>query len=157
MKALSIILVMLAYSTIQAQNGIVTTGGNAANQNGSASYSVGQVEYTTITGSSGTATQGVQQPYEFYIITEIKGYEHITLDMSVYPNPVKDHLVLTMKGSAAGDFSYELFDQMGKCLQKGEISSEETNISMQSYARSTYCLRVFNNKKEVKIFKIIKN
>ena len=46
-----------------AQSGTVVAGGNASGTGGTASYSVGEVEYTTITSSGGIVIQGIQQAY----------------------------------------------------------------------------------------------
>ncbi|MGD0341661.1 MAG: hypothetical protein ABSA76_08155, partial [Bacteroidales bacterium] len=56
---------------IHAQSTITTSGGNASGSGGSASYTIGQVVYSTITGTNGSSAQGVQQPYEISIITGI--------------------------------------------------------------------------------------
>jgi len=43
-------------------------GGNATGQNGRVSYSIGQVDFITVSGSGGTVTQGIQQPYEIFVV-----------------------------------------------------------------------------------------
>lgn len=40
-------------STLQAQNAIPSLGGNASGSGGTASYTTGQVVYTTYTGTNG--------------------------------------------------------------------------------------------------------
>jgi hypothetical protein len=45
-------------TTIQAQNTIPASGGNASGS-GTASYSVGQVMYQTHTGTNGSVSEGV--------------------------------------------------------------------------------------------------
>ena len=44
-----------------AQSGTVVAGGNASGTGGTASYSVGEVAYSTITSSGGIVIQGIQQ------------------------------------------------------------------------------------------------
>ncbi len=46
-----------------AQSGTVVAGGNASGTGGTASYSVGEVAYSTITSSGGIVIQGIQQAY----------------------------------------------------------------------------------------------
>lgn len=53
-------------SQLQAQQANVTSGGDAKGSGGSSNYSVGQVVYTTNTGSTGTVAQGIQQSRELY-------------------------------------------------------------------------------------------
>jgi hypothetical protein len=70
-KGFLILLSTLTFSlsTIHAQEAIPAGGGNASGSGGSASYSVGQVVYTTNTGTNGSAAQGVQQPYEISVVS----------------------------------------------------------------------------------------
>ena len=49
---------------LQAQEIPIASGAVATGIGGSSSYTVGQVVYTTNTGSNGSVAQGVQQPYE---------------------------------------------------------------------------------------------
>lgn len=57
MKHLSKLLTAICLSasgmTIQVQNAIPASGGNASGSGDSVSYSIGQVDYTTNTGTSG--------------------------------------------------------------------------------------------------------
>jgi hypothetical protein len=46
------------------QNTIPAAGGNAKGSGGSASFTVGQIFYTKLSGTNGTVIQGIQQPYE---------------------------------------------------------------------------------------------
>jgi uncharacterized protein (TIGR02145 family) len=46
------------------QNTISAAGGNAKGSGGSASFTVGQIFYTKLSGTNGTVVQGIQQPYE---------------------------------------------------------------------------------------------
>ena len=47
--------------TAQAQQATTATGGNASGSGGTVAYSVGQIVYTTNTGSTGSVAQGMQQ------------------------------------------------------------------------------------------------
>jgi hypothetical protein len=49
-------------SSLLAQQGVVTAGGVAGGAGGSASYSIGQVDYLSVTGTGGSLIQGLQQP-----------------------------------------------------------------------------------------------
>ena len=52
--------------TTNAQENTVSTGANATGAGGTASYSVGQAFYITSSDPSGSVSQGVQQPIEWY-------------------------------------------------------------------------------------------
>ena len=143
-------------TSIQAQKTIPATGGNASGAGGSASYSVGQVAYTTNIGANASVAQGVQQPYE---ISEIVGIEEalgIILECSIFPNPTNDILTLKVENYDIQNLSYKLFDATGKLLQSKEVTGNETKISMVGLSPSVYFLKVVDNQKDLKTFKIIK-
>lgn len=62
MKKKLLYLLLLVGFTSQAQVATVSSGGNATGAGGSLSYSIGQIIYTTNSGSTFTSAQGVQQP-----------------------------------------------------------------------------------------------
>jgi hypothetical protein len=84
------IMIMLFFgafvSKTQAQQSTNSSGGNATGSGGKVSYSVGQIVYTSTAGSGGSASQGVQQPYEIFTLG-IDDFSNINLTMIVYPNP----------------------------------------------------------------------
>ena len=144
-------------TTTQAQNTIPASGGNASGGGGTISYSIGQVVYTTNTGTNGSATQGVQQPFEISVVTGIEEAKDISLEFSVYPNPATEFIRLKIKNYVIENLRYQLFDIYGNLLQNNKIEGNETNISMQSFFPATYILKVIQGNKEIKTFKIIKN
>jgi len=136
--------------------GISTAGGNATGTGGSASYSVGQLVYTTATGTTGSVAQGVQQPFEINVISGIEDIYGIDL-LKAYPNPAVNTLTLKIENNELSTFSYQLFNINGSMIRSAKVTSTETSISMSDLIPSTYFLRILVNKKEVKSFKIIKN
>jgi len=54
LKLNTVLLLGIGLTGLQAQTSVNATGGNASGGGGSASYSVGQVVYTTNTGTSGS-------------------------------------------------------------------------------------------------------
>ena len=64
-----LLLMLLTYENTQAQQAIVPIGGDAIGASGQISYSIGQIAYTTYEGSTGSVSQGVQQPFEISFIT----------------------------------------------------------------------------------------
>ena len=141
----------------QAQSTIPASGGNAGGSGGSVSYTVGQIVNVTISGSNGSVIEGVQQPFEISVITEVGNTEEITLSCSVYPNPVTYFLTLKIGTGVKVKLSYKLYNINGKLLENKKILTDETQIAMVTYASGTYLLRVTDNKKDLKTFKIIKN
>jgi hypothetical protein len=147
---------LLGLSAVQAQESPTTTGGEATGTGGSASYSVGQVVYTTATGTNGSVAQGVQQAYEISISTGVNETS-IHLELAVYPNPTKDFLNLTVKSEELESLSYQLYSLEGKVIEDKKVNENSTTIKMEELPNSIYFLKVTNNNQIVKTFKIIKN
>ena len=143
-------------STLMAQETIPATGGNASGSGGTASYSVGQVVYTTNTGTNGSVAQGVQQPFEIQVVTGIAEAKGINLEVSAYPNPTTDYLVLKVENYDKGNLLYQLFDMNGKLLENKKITGNETSIVMSNLVPATYFVKVTEGNKEIKTFKIMK-
>jgi hypothetical protein len=153
------LLLGLGLTGLHAQESVNANGGNASGSGGSVSYSVGQVVYTTNSGTTGTVSQGVQQPYEISVITGFEDIKWMNLNCSVYPNPTTDYLTLKIDASASipiRNLSYQLFDMNGRLLGSGKLESHETQIVMVNLVPETYLLEIFDQNKIVKSFKIIK-
>jgi hypothetical protein len=151
-----VVLLLLCSIGIQAQETVTTSGGNATGSGGTISYTVGQIVYTTHVSTTGIITQGVQQPYEILVITGIEEAQGISLEISTYPNPVSDVLTLKVENYKSENLTYQLYDVHGSLLQNGEIVLNETIIQTENLAPAVYYLKVSDDQKEVKTFKIIK-
>jgi len=155
---LSVVLLLgLGLTGLQAQESINATGGNALGSGGSASYSVGQVVYTTNTGTNGSVAQGVQQAFEISVVTGIEEAKGINLSVSAYPNPTTDYLTLEVKDVELLNLHFQMYDMNGKLLQNEKITGNQTSIVMSNLVPATYFVKVIQGNKEFKTFKIIKN
>jgi hypothetical protein len=140
----------------QAQQATTTTGGTAFGSGGTVAYSVGQIVYTTNTGSTGSVAQGVQQPYEISTVLGIDNHS-INLELTAYPNPTTTYLTLNVGNAELSTLNFQLHDFSGKLIESRKIRSSSETIGMENLPTATYFLKVTNNNKEVKTFKIIKN
>ena len=154
-KMLTVLLFGLGL-TAKGQQATIATGGNAAGGGGTVAYSVGQIVYTTNTGTNGSVAQGVQQPYE---ISTVSGIENnsINLELSAYPNPTTNYLTLRVNDVLISTLSFQLYDISGKLIESRKIISSTETIGMENLPSATYFLKVANINKEVKTFKIVKN
>jgi len=157
LKLSAVLLLGLGLSVLHAQETISATGGNALGSSGSVSYSIGQVVYTTNTGSNGSVAQGVQQPYEISVVIGLEKAKGINLTCTAYPNPTTDFLTLKVESYDKENLSYQLFDINGKLLASKILLENEATISMTNLVPATYFLKVNQGVKEVKTFKITKN
>ena len=158
LKLSAVLLLGFGLTGLQAQTSVNATGGNASGIGGSASYSVGQLAYTTNTGTNGSVSEGVQQAFEISVVTGIEEAKDIFLNVSAYPNPTTDYLELKVENLQLSELSYKLYDISGKVYQNKEIGNSITKIEMQNLPQGIYFIKVIDTKnKEFKTFKIIKN
>lgn len=150
-----LLLLFFGFTAARAQNAVVTAGGDATGGGGSAAYTVGQVVYTTATGSNGTANQGVQQPYEIYIVG-IGGDQAVNLQLMVYPNPATTKVTLNIGEQDTENLSFRLYDLNAKLLETQTIQTRLTEIPMENLSPGVYVLKVLNKGIEIRTFKIIK-
>ncbi len=62
-NVLAAALLLMSTAVVVAQENSVSVGGDIAGVNGSVSFSVGQIDYTYISGTNGNINEGVQQPF----------------------------------------------------------------------------------------------
>lgn len=141
---------------LQAQVAIPVAGGDATGSGGSVSYSIGQVVYTTNSSASGSVTEGVQQPYEVFVITGNELLPFVGLSYKAYPNPATDFLILSVGELENENLTYRLSDMNGKITGSGKVIEKETKIQMGTLKDGNYFLSVIGNNAEIKTFKIIK-
>jgi len=157
LKFSALLLLGLGLTGLQAQESVNATGGNASGSGGTVAYSVGQVVYTTNTGANGSVAQGVQQPFEISVVLAIEEAQGINLSVSAYPNPTTDYLTLEVNEFELSNLNFQLYDISGKLLQSEKITGNQTSIVMSNLVPATYFVKVIQDNKEVKTFKIIKN
>jgi hypothetical protein len=146
---------LCAVFTIQAQETIPTSGGEATGSGGTVSYSVGQLLSNMNIGSNGTVTQGVQQTIEFTVLSNPELIA-LTLSAVTYPNPTTDYIVLSLTDATLTDLSYTMFDLQGRLVTKAKVELKGTQIAMKNLAIGVYILKVNRHNQELKTFKIIK-
>lgn len=140
-----------------AQLAVSASGGEATGAGGTGSYTVGQVTYMAITLGEGSVLQGVQQPFEIFVISNSEDRYEMAFDLSVCPNPAGNYIKLVSVNNTTGNLTYQLYDEHGKLLENKKIDDAETYIPLDTFVPSIYFLKVMNNDDEVKTFKIIKN
>lgn len=155
-KPTLVALLLFATHLTFSQESLSTSGGEATGSGGTSSYSVGQLVFTTNSGSGGTLTQGVQQSIELFPLSNPE-FTGVALMLATYPNPTSDFIILKQNDSNLRSLTYTLYDIQGKTIAKGKALEGTTQINMQLLEMGVYILRVNQNSKELKSFKIIKN
>jgi hypothetical protein len=152
----AVILIIASSGGLHAQEAVSAAGNEAGGTGGTCSYTIGQIAYTSNTGTSGEVNQGVQQPYEILTTVGIED-KHITLELAAFPNPTNGSMTISVSEHTQGKLSYQLFNVQGKLLEEKEIIQHETTVSMERLASASYLLKITDNGQLVKEFKIIKN
>ena len=160
MKQIPLLVTFLAFFWVtgSAQSAIVPVGGDAQSNNGSVSYTVGQIAVQTANNSSSiSVAEGVQQPYEILTVG-VDDYPQITLNAVVYPNPTENLAQLQLNGFdiPAGGLRALLYDGSGKMLQNLPITEDLTPFQIGHYATGTYYLELRDGKRVLKTFKVVR-
>jgi len=156
-KKTGFMLLIACSSTVCfAQQALSTAGGEAGGTGGSVSYTIGQVAYDNYMATEGRLSQGVQQPYEIFIYTDLTEGNDIDLICTAFPNPAEDILLLVVKNIDLENVTYMLYNANGKVLEKNKITGKETTIAIVNLMPAVYYLKVITDQKEIKTFKIMK-
>jgi hypothetical protein len=139
-----------------SQEAIPASGGDASGSGGTLSFTVGQLGYSSNSGSNGSVAEGVQQPYEISTTVGIE-LSNISLDFIAYPNPTINNIVLSIKDFNNEKLNYQLYDMSGKLLKSNKVNAINTTIDMSELPVSNYVLNINNDSSIIKSFKIIKS
>lgn len=150
------------YNYAQTSNGmhsqlmnLNSTGGNLQNNDGSISFSVGQVFFHYLNNSQTTVLAGVQQPKISNVFLGLEKPEY-KVSILAYPNPLTDFLTLEIKDLNQYNLTYTIFDQNGSRLKHEDIKTEKTRIEFQKFQTAAYFVTIRNMGKLIKTFKILK-
>ena len=137
------------------QQAVTTSGGNASAVSGSISYTIGQIDYESVTGSNGNVSQGVQQPFEVFIVLANNNFSYSFSGM-LAPNPATESTILSLGDdfTSFNNMQFDLTDITGKVLKKGTINAKETIVDVATLAEACYFLNFYENGKQIKTFKL---
>jgi hypothetical protein len=156
MKTILILSCALIVSfTVQSQEAIAASGGEAVGSGGTFSYTLGQVFYTATSGSNGTISHGIQKSIELFALSN-PALTSVNLEAVIYPNPTSDYVMLNINDNIHTNLSYVLLDIQGKVVSNAKINTIDTRVSLQGLSAGTYVFKVNQKNSELKTFKIIK-
>jgi len=154
-KFLTTTVCFLCFGMTQAQQSVNAAGGNASGTSGSASYSIGQLVYTTNASGSGSVAQGVQHAYEIFPVGN-ENTNNVTI--TTWPNPAAEILLVNIGNYNQEKLNYFMYDAEGKLVLSGQINAQQTKINTGQLASAIYFLTIINQQQNSKqSFKIIKN
>ncbi len=153
-RFLLLLLTALCATLLQAQEVIATSGDYYENTSGSLSWTISESVSETFENTNNILTQGFHQSrLTVTSINEITGPDFV---INAFPNPAAEFVTLKVDSKKTENLWYKLFDINGELLLHKKVKSNETEIPFSSYAHSTYFVKVLDNSKVLKIFKIVK-
>jgi|SRR6056297_254314 len=157
--ALYISGLMLFSLSLSAQETTLPAGGDMGSNAASASYSIGQVFFTPIVGSSSQrALQGVQQPYEWFEIETSLPQARAGVSIRLFPNPSTDWVYVEQTEGHNKNYRALLYDGLGKIIKELKIQSQQEVISVGQLPEGLYYLKVIHeaSPSQFQTFKIVK-
>jgi len=149
-----ILYILTGFGKIIAQEVITTAGDSYSNANGSVSYTVGEPVIETFTGGNNILTQGFQQTN--LTVTAIDELTGLNFEISAFPNPATDIVKLRIGKESFVGMQYRIYDMNGNLVMQNRLEGIETEIPFKDLSPAEYILKVNDNSKEVKSFKIAK-
>ena len=144
-KILPVLLLSIS-GFYDAQQSTLAAGTTTHSTAGSVSYSVGQVFYESMKSGAGKVNPGVQQPYEIFVLATQENA--IQNSITIYPNQVKDFLIVDLSGEKFKNPTYQLFDGSGRIISKGELTKLKTEINTSTLSSGLTCSQFQVREKE---------
>lgn len=154
------ILLILCFLSINsfAQQAVPVSGGSLIGSGGNVVFTVGQMNYGSITDKNNTSVvKGIQQPVETDQKTNVDPSFNMAIKCSVSPNPTSDFLFLKIDDTKFKDYSYELIDVNGKLIFINSIFDNVTQIDLRELISANYLIKITHQNKLITTFKIFKN
>jgi hypothetical protein len=151
---IAFVLIVFFSSLISfAQQNTVAAGANATSAEGSISYSIGQIDFSNVSSSSGSVNQGVQQPFEFFVSSVLEfGNEN---SFSIFPNPTNE--VLNISQSFFSEkIEMRLLDMSGRLVLSDQLNAPQHQIDLTILSQGVYNLTLIENNQILTSFKVIK-
>lgn len=159
MKNLSLIflLVIVSNSNVFSQNNLVSSGGHISNQSGSLDYTLGQIDYSGVQNLNNQITEGIQQPFEFFVTSINFLSQNDSANFLLNPNPTSNIIELSISAGDPTEFIYQMINSLGQVILRGEIITKTTSFDISHFPPGAYYLRLTGLQGDSHSFKIIKN
>ncbi len=153
----TVIMLLFLGLTVKAQMETVnaSSGGYFEGKNLSLSFTIGEMVTQTLSAPGIMLTQGFQQPR--LSVSTISQQKNLAINIQAYPNPVTEYLSLVTSELLLPGSSCQVFNSSGILVSEKKLEGTTTRIEFSSMSSSTYFLKVVQNSKTLKTFKIIKN
>ena len=154
MKKGFFLIPILAASQLAAQSAVVASGGDAVSSSGSVSFSLGQISNAQATASTGSLSEGVQPPFEFFEVTINEVLREIGI--SLFPNPALTDVMIELPTFQEGIVA-RFYSSNGSLIEEVNILSKSTSVNVRNWAASTYYIHVSDSAGHTSSYKLVKH
>ncbi|MFO8067789.1 MAG: T9SS type A sorting domain-containing protein [Bacteroidales bacterium] len=159
---LSFIIAIISFPLFSQNNQqeVISTGGNHfESEDLSVTFTVGETFVETLYSNEYILTQGFHQTK--LTIVNIEDAPELYFNITAFPNPTNDFVNVKIEGHDASidnksKLHYSIFDMNGKLIVSNVINEKSFRINFSNLKPTTYFIKIFENNKEMKTFKIIK-
>jgi len=137
--SLLIMLPAFCYSQTMEQNVIASAGEELRGNSASITWTLGEGFIESYSTENKSLNQGFHMGKLFITIIEDEG--NTGLNIKIYPNPVKDILIIE---STLMEVPYKIFNVMGETVLIGFITSESERFDLAGFTSGAYFLVVDN-------------
>ncbi len=143
---------------VNAQNAVVSAGGDAVSTEASFAFTVGEAGCTYYAMQGTQFSAGIQlgkvEEGELTGNAMVKGYDLV--NVAVYPNPTTNYVVVNVNDKRS-QFRYSLTDHTGKLMDNGVLTNG-SQLSLAGWASGVYLLTVeaTEEKQMAKTVRIVK-
>lgn len=144
----------LAYTQSLSPEVISSSGAHFSSAGTQLSWTIGEPIIDSYAAGANKLTQGFHQT--FLTVTSVSEYAP-DIAIKTFPNPSSDAVFIQIDAPSS-DFRLELFDVLGRSLQKFQASNTSLiELDISEYAAGNYLLRISNtDNAPLKTFKIQK-
>lgn len=135
------VLLLAGGVRVLGQQAVVPACGEATGSGGTASWTLGQIDYEGSQSSGGNAQRGVQQPYEWLVMA---ADEESRPTVSVRPNPTADQVRLEWNEPLPAGARYLLSNGLGAVIEEGPAMGTTLSIPMERQASGQYVVRIMS-------------
>lgn len=141
LRILPLVLILVGGAQIHGQQAVVPAGGEATGSGGTVSWTLGQVDYEASQSSGGNVQRGVQQPYEWLVMS---ADEAARPTVSVWPNPTADQVRLEWNEPLPAGARFLVSSSTGALIDEGPVTGTTLTIQLERQASGQYVVRIMS-------------
>lgn len=147
-------LILLISNFSISQERTLSSAVQAVGSNGSISYSIGLVDYQNYTQGNYILTQGIQQPYEFY---SLSNEELILPNFKIFPNPFEHQLIIELPIDVISLVQARLISNEGKTVWEEHLKEDKYTLDLSFLTPASYVLEISWEGRKINSYTLIKH